>query len=149
MVLFTFECFGHSHVTSRHKSTLEFTVDSDLTFRGDCILGVRATTNLLNLPDEVKSLLRDENNNVKVILNVLGFDEEIKGKGHPNLQLSDESAIIIRKSNFLCPKTLMINADKSASDISKEIRELMKNPSSKMKVTIQIENGEIEASKQA
>jgi hypothetical protein len=149
MVLFSFKCSGHPNVTALHKSTLEFTTDSGLTLRGDCILGVKATSNLPNLPNEIKNLVRKENANVKVILVLDGYTEEIEGKGNPKLQLLDDTAIIIRKSDFICPRTLMINANKAAIDIPPNMRELMKDPDSIMDITNQVEEGAIETSKQA
>jgi len=149
MVSFSFSCHGHSNVTSRHKSTLEFTTDSDLSLRGDCILGVRATANLNGLPSDIKKLLRNEKTRIKMMIRTADYTEEIWGNGHPELQLSDKTAIIVRKSDFICPRTLMIKANKSAIDISNEIRYMMKNPDSKMEVTIHLEEGSIETSKQA
>ena len=149
MAEFSFKCYGHPYITSKHRSTIEFTTDNNLTSRGDCILGVRSDANLLSLPNDVKNLLRKKNSIVSVSLKLEGYLEVIKGFGHPDLQLNDKEAIVIRKSDYICPKTLMIHADKSAIDISEEIRERMKNPDAEMEVTIQVENGEIDASKQA
>ena len=149
MVVFSFKCYGHPNVTSKHKTTLEFTTDSNLTLRGDCILGVRSTMNLLNLPFDVKKLLRDNSCKIKVILHVEGHEIEIIGQGHPDLPLSDETAIIIRRSNFVCPRTLMINSNKAAVDIPEEVRTTMKKSHSIMKITIQVEKGDMDTSKHA
>ena len=149
MVLVSFKCYGHPNVTSKHKSTLEFTAESVLTLRGDCILGIDATTNLLKLPAEIKNIIREKESRIKLILNVNGLKEEIEGNGHPNLLLSDETAIIIRKSNFLCPRTLMINANKAANDISDEIRVIMRDPNSIMEMTLQAESGMTDTSRHA
>ncbi|MHA1198981.1 MAG: DUF371 domain-containing protein [Candidatus Heimdallarchaeaceae archaeon] len=149
MVLVSFKCYGHPNVTSIHKSTLEFTAESVLTLRGDCILGIKATTNLVNLPAEIKNIIREKESRIKLTLNVNGLMEEIEGNGHPDLLLSDETAIIIRKSNFFCPRTLMINANKSANDISDEIRVIMRDTNSIMEITLQAESGMTDTSKHA
>jgi hypothetical protein len=64
--------------------------------------------------------------------------EEIRGYGNPELELSDATAIIIRKSDYICSKTLMINSNKAAWEISREIIKLMRNSKTKMKVTISV-----------
>ncbi len=149
MISFSFKCYGHPNIASKHRSTIEFTTDSNLTPRGDCILGVKTTTNLKQLPTEIKDLIRKKNSKIKVIMKIDEFLEEIEGEGHAELSLTDETAIIIRTSNYVCPKTLVINANKAAKDISSEMRELMRNPSTIMEITIQVESGKIETSKHA
>ena len=56
--------------------------------------------------------------------------------------------MIIRKSDYTCPRTLMINANKAAKDLSRELIEELKVKERKLKVTIYVEMGEREASKQ-
>jgi hypothetical protein len=135
----SFICYGHPNVLSKHKSTLEFTTDSELTLRGDCILGVKASVGPFNLPEELKIKLREKESKVKMLLEVDGLIEEIEGTGHPELLLSDKVAIIIRKSNFICSRTLMINANKAAQDVSEQIKNKMKDKEMEMKVTIHVE----------
>lgn len=138
---FSFRCYGHTNITALHKSTLEFTTESDLTQKGDCIVGVKASTNLKSLPKNIQTLIRKNDTKIKVILKVNEFSDEIQGRGHPDLNLSDENAIIIRTSNYICPRTLMINANKAAKDILMEIRNLMKDSKTVMDVTLQLESG--------
>ncbi len=132
-------CHGHENILSTHKSTLEFTTDSFLTSTGDCIIGVKSSLNLRNLPDEFKDKIRSENSRIRIILQIGEKKEEINGFGHSSLQLSDSRAIIVRKSSFVCPKTLAINADKAACDISTDIINLLKNPKTELKVSISVE----------
>ena len=39
---YSFTCYGHENITAKHKTTLEFTKDKDLSLKGDCIVGVNA-----------------------------------------------------------------------------------------------------------
>ncbi len=149
MELFSFKCYGHPNVTSKHKSTLEFTTDTDLTPRGDCIIGIKTTSNLLDIPDEIKRIIREKDSRMKLVLRVKDYVEEIEGNGHPDLLLSDENVIIIRKSEFLCSRTLMINANKAAADIPNGIRLVMKDPDTVMEITLQVESGITDTSKHA
>jgi len=138
MANFSFYCYGHPNVLATHKSTLEFTTDKDLTSKGDCIIGVSSTTSLQSLPNVTKAKIRQYKSKLKVILEINGIIEELRGNGNPNLELSDSTAIIIRKSDYICDKTLMINSNKAACEISREIVHLMRNPENKMKVTISV-----------
>ncbi len=138
MSVFTFFCRGHPNITALHPSTIEFTSDTHMTEKGDCIIGVESSGNLFVLPTELKDKLRKRGSKITVQIETGDMIEQIKGEGSPDLELSDKNAIIIRKSAFTDPKTLMIKADKSAKDLSREIIENMKDGNSSLKITIQI-----------
>ncbi|MHA1347202.1 MAG: DUF371 domain-containing protein [Candidatus Heimdallarchaeaceae archaeon] len=139
MFLFNFHCYGHPNVSSTHKSTLEFTTESDLSSKGDCILAVKSTCSLRNLPDDLKEKMKIDGQIIKVTLKVGHEQEIITGYGSSKLSLSDENAIIIRKSSFVCSRTLMINSSKAASDISRDIVNSLTKPSAILYVTIQVD----------
>ena len=44
--MISFFCFGHKNILAKHRNTLEFTKDKDLTLNGDCIVGVNANFDL-------------------------------------------------------------------------------------------------------
>lgn len=114
---FNIKAWGHKNVRSKHKSTFEITTDKDLTLNGDCIIGLNMDKTMLDFPVEFKSKLRC--NDTRVIVNlrtVNGFDT-IYGWGDDNLTLCHPSDIVCRKSDFVCDRTLMVNADKSAKDL--------------------------------
>jgi len=148
MKSFSFFCKGHEKVLGTHKTTIEITTDTDLSLKGDCIIGINASSSLSVLPETIKNSIRSLNAEIVLLIEVDKYCEKILGKGHPNLLLSDKRAIIVRKSNFVCPRTLMINADKSASQLSREMIDKMTNPEMEMKVTIEIYRGETSTSKQ-
>ena len=62
---YSFSCYGHENITSKHKTTLEFTKDSKLGLEGDCIIGVKADFSLPQLKKFIKSL---NNNKVTIII---------------------------------------------------------------------------------
>ena len=64
--------------------------------------------------------------------------EEITGHGSSDLELSDTRAMIVRRSSFICPRTLIINADKAACDISRDFVQLLKNSKSKLQIEITV-----------
>ena len=139
MSLFNFHCYGHPNVSSTHKSTLEFTTEPNLSSKGDCILAVKSTCSLRNLPNDLKEKMKIDGQIIKVTLKVGHEQEIITGYGSSKLSLSDETALIIRKSSFVCSRTLMINSSKAASDISRDIVNSLTKPSAILYVTIQVD----------
>jgi len=118
---------GHKNVTSRHKSTFEITKDPELTLSGDCIVGVGMDRTLLDFPDEFKEMIADSNTKITVDLKTENGHDEITGFGHEDLTLTHPTDIVIRKSDFTCSRTLMINADKAARDLDEKLIDDLKN----------------------
>ena len=52
---YSFFSFGHPNITAKHKTTLEFTKDKELSLRGDCIIGVNSTFELKEIKKMIKS----------------------------------------------------------------------------------------------
>ncbi|HIH34933.1 MAG TPA: DUF371 domain-containing protein [Methanosphaera sp.] len=132
---YSFFARGHENVTSLHKSTFEITTDESLTLKGDCIIGVKSGVTLNDLPEEIKDHIKTDNEKIELILETDNFSDKIVGYGSSKLTLDHPSDMVCRKSDFTCSRTLMINADKAAKDLDKNlINELKKG--SKLKVTI-------------
>jgi hypothetical protein len=122
-------------VTSRHKSTFEITKDPELTLSGDCIVGVDMDRTMLDFPDEFKEMIADSSTKITVDLKTENGHDEITGFGHEDLTLTHPTDIVIRKSDFTCSRTLMINADKAARDLDEKLIDDLKNEKI-MEVTI-------------
>jgi len=127
-----FFVYGHRNTLGTHKNTLEFTKDSELTLKGDCIVGVKADFDL----DEIKELIRNNKNN-KIIIKIISssVSESIKAELNPDFKSDKE--LVIRKTDFLSDRTFAINADKAAVDIDREIIETLKKPSEKIEIIIE------------
>ncbi|ABR54610.1 Protein of unknown function DUF371 [Methanococcus vannielii SB] len=122
---FTIFAKGHENIIGSHKSTLEITKEEHLTCAGDCILGICADQSMVDFPKIFKENLKTSKK-IVVEIEVEGLKEIITGKGNPNLTYTHEKDIVIRKSDFLCSRTLMINSDKASKDINREIIEKLK-----------------------
>ena len=72
---------------------------------------------------------------ITVILDTENGHDEIVGFGHENLTLTHPTDIVCRTSDYVCPRTLMINADKAARDLDSDLIEDLKNEK-EMEVTI-------------
>ncbi|MCX8153165.1 MAG: DUF371 domain-containing protein [Candidatus Bathyarchaeota archaeon] len=128
--------YGHQNIQATHKITLEFTRDWHLTKRGDCILAVATNKALSDLSSSFKETMRKPNAKLTVLINVGDLTEQINAFGSPNLILAHPSDMIVRKSDFICGRTLAIRADKAAWDLSRELIEKLKNPQQKVNITL-------------
>ncbi|HJM24913.1 MAG TPA: DUF371 domain-containing protein [Nitrosopumilus sp.] len=136
---FEIEFSGHKNIRSNHQKTLEITKESHLTTQGDCIVGVNASSSCSDLPQELKNKLKSENTLVIFTIKVDDQEFTIKGKGHPELTLTHLNDIVIRKSNFVCPRTLSVNCDKASDLLPREMVTLLQNPKTKGTFTITVD----------
>lgn len=111
---------GHGNVTAKHRTTLEITKENHLTPRGDCIIAISADKSLPELSREFKHSLRNHKAKLEIILHCSNLTEKITAYGDPNLTLRHPMDMVVRKSNFICDRTLAIKADKAAIDLDKE-----------------------------
>jgi hypothetical protein len=130
--------FGHRNVTSRHRTTLEITSDDEISKRADCIVGVGADKGIKDLSEEFKSKARGRRATIELTLRVGDIEEKIIGKGHPDLSFTHETDMVIRKSEFICGRTLMIKADKSSRDLKAEIVGKLKKQGQKVEILINV-----------
>ncbi|MCV0430025.1 DUF371 domain-containing protein [Nitrosopumilus sp.] len=125
---FEIEFFGHENIRSNHQKTIEITKESNLTPRGDCIVGVNAKSSCADLPASLKSKLKNPDVKIKFSIRVDGESFIIEGKGHPDLILSHSEDIVIRKSDFICPRTLGIQCDKASDLLPRSMVKKLQNP---------------------
>lgn len=130
---------GHPNVTARHKTTLEITCEEHLNRSGDCIVGVGADRALRDLSPSFKKLARDEEARITLTLEVSGLKEVITGRGHSALSFEHPRDMVVRKSTFTCPRTLMVKADRSAREIPREFVEKLQDPRATLVASITVE----------
>ncbi len=136
---FEIEFSGHENIRSNHQKTIEITKESNLTTQGDCIVGVNATSSCADLPQELKDKLRISDSKVTFSINVGEHEFVLKGKGHPNLILTHSEDIVIRKSDFICPRTLAVKCDKASDLLPREMVSLLQDPKTKGTFTITVD----------
>ncbi len=128
---------GHRNVTSHHKSTFEITKDAEIGPTADCIVGVDMDKTMLDFPQEFKDKIANSNTKIIVELKTENGYDEITGFGHEDLTLTHPTDIVIRKSDYVCSRTLMIGADKAAKDLDGDLIDDLKNEKI-MEVTIKL-----------
>ena len=122
-----FKAYGHQNVISEHKSTVELTSEGHLTRQGTCIIGIGANLTLNDLDSEIKALAQLETTKIVLRMVVDGLVEEVTGTGGSGLTYLDPTSMVARTSSYQCDRTLMINADKAASDLSRNFIEKLKD----------------------
>ena len=128
MHLVRFKAYGHENVIGEHKTTVEITTEDYLTKQGTCIVGVEANQKLSDLAPKIRELVTLETTKIVLVMEVEGIIEQVTGTGGQNLTYSDSVSMVARTSSYQCERTLMINADKAASNLSREfVRLLRKN----------------------
>ena len=120
--------YGHKNIRSLHPKTIEITTDSDLTVNGDCIIGVRASCGCQDIPEKMKQMLQNPKSKVTCTIIVKDFSFKIKGNGSEKLTLTNPHDIVIRKSSFVCPRTLATNCDTASDAIPRKIVKALQNP---------------------
>ncbi len=134
-MIFKIKTKGHKNVSSLHKSTFEITKDQEIGPAADCIIGVDMDNTMNEFPQEFKSKIANKNTKITVILDSENGHDEIVGFGHDDLTLTHPTDIVCRTSDYVCSRTLMINANKSAKDLDLALIEDLKNEK-EMEVTI-------------
>jgi len=103
--------------------TIEITKESHLTPQGE----------------DLKNKLKDPNTRVTFSISVGPHEFIIKGMGHSDLILTHSDDIVIRKSNFICPRTLAVKCDKASDMLPREMVSLLQNPKTIGTFTIIVE----------
>ncbi|NWG09921.1 MAG: DUF371 domain-containing protein [Nitrososphaerales archaeon] len=137
-VLDTIDFFGHHLIKATHKTTLEVTKEEGLSPRGDCIIGVRANKSCWDLDSRLKMLMANEipvRNTIQV--NDLSFN--INAMGNPSLMLTDKRDVVIRKSDYICPRTLAIRSNKAAIDMPRLMILMLKRNDAKGIMSISVD----------
>jgi hypothetical protein len=120
--------YGHRNIKSFHTKTIEITKDPNLSLRGDCIIGVSANKSCWDVSDKLKHILKDDNTSIIIDVVVANMSFIIKGLGNSRLLLLSRHDIVIRKSSFICERTIAIQCDKASSDIPREMIMSLQNP---------------------
>ncbi|HYL66499.1 MAG TPA: DUF371 domain-containing protein [Nitrosopumilaceae archaeon] len=129
---------GHKNIRSLHPKTIEITTEPNLTLNGDCIIGVEASCGCNDIPEQMKTLMLNSKSEIFFTISVKDVSFKVKGNGHENLILTNPHDIVIRKSSFICPRTLAINCDLASNSIPRQMIKTLQNPDSKGVFSIDI-----------
>ena len=130
--------YGHENIQATHKTTFEITKEAQLSRRGDCIIAVSANKTMTDFSSEFKENLRKEKAKIMILIEAGDAAEVMNAFGSPRLILTHRTDMVVRKSNYICNRTLAIQADKAACDLSRKLAEKLRNPKQKVKITLTV-----------
>ena len=130
--------YGHENIQCTHKSTLEITREAQLSKKGDCIIAVSAEKAVVDLSSEFKEKLREKNARISMLIEAGEVAEVVNAFGDPRLILTHPTDMVVRKSSYVCSRTLAIQADKAAWELSRELVERLRKPKQKVKITLTV-----------
>jgi uncharacterized protein len=133
------EFYGHPMVRSKHRNTIEVTRDPNLTISGDCIIGVRADKGLSDLSKDVRDSIRVDGSELFITIEVPPESFVVRATGSSLLSLEDSHEMVLRKTEFISPRTLAIRADAAAKDIPRRIVENLRSPDCRGLLRIEVQ----------
>lgn len=134
----TILAYGHQSILGTHPTTLEITRAKDVTRKGDCIIAVSADKAVGDLDAEFKQKLRTEGAELTILIQAGEAIEMLTASGSPHLILTHRSDMVVRRSSFVCSRTLAVQADKSARDLSRRLIGLLKSPRQEVRITLTV-----------
>ena len=123
--------YGHPNIRSLHAKTIEITKDEHLTPRGDCIIGVKANKACADLDQSLKHRLRSNSSVVKIEIIVGDESFLISGRGDERLSMLNAHDIVLRKTNFVCPRTMSVLSNKASSDMPRKLVKMLQDQETK------------------
>jgi hypothetical protein len=130
--------YGHENIQATHKTTFEITKEAQLSRRGDCIIAVSANKTMTDFSSEFKENLRKEKAKIIILIEAGDAAEVVNAFGSPRLILTHRTDMVVRKSNYICNRTLAIQADKAACDLSRKLAEKLRNSKQKVKIALTV-----------
>jgi len=131
---------GHENITSTNRTTFEITKETHLTKRGDCIIAVGSNTGANELDPQFKKTAQSEKARIRITISADGEVEVVNAWGNPKLSFTHPTDLVVRKSNYICSRTLAIRADKAARDLSPTLVEKLHDRKRRVKITLTAEN---------
>jgi hypothetical protein len=135
----TIFAYGHENIKATHKSTFEITKDARLSQKGDCVIAVSADKSMADLSPKFKKNLRKENAKVIILIETKEEAEAVNAFGSQRLILTHPTDIVVRKSSYICSRTLVIQADKAACALSRKLVEKLRSPKQRVKITLTVD----------
>jgi len=139
-VIIAFFAHGHENIQATHETTFEVTKETTITKRGDCIIAVEATKGVADLPLEFKEAARKKGAQITITIEAGELKEIVRAKGSPRLLFTHPTDLVVRKTDYVCGRTLAIRAGKAASDLSRKLVEKIRGSSQRIRITLAVES---------
>lgn len=130
-MIYKFHAYGHQNILATHKTTLEFTKDSELTLNGDCIVGVKADFDLNKIRKFIKKI-----KNRKITITIEAINKKVHEKitAEVNPSFNSNKELVIRKTDFLSERTFAMKANKAAFEMKRELVNALKEKGTEISI---------------
>ncbi len=129
---------GHEHVTAEHASTLEVTSDDWLTPAGDCIVAVEADRVPADFKDAFVTACREPTATITATFVAGDHKQTVTGHGHPDLTFESDRSMVLRTSEYVDDRTVMVGADTAAEGIDRALVRALAS-GAELRVTFEVE----------
>ncbi len=129
---------GHPEVRATHVRTIEVTKDTELTVNGDCIVGLGADRGLLDLPERFRKRLQ-AGVAVTFTLDLSGESFSFRAEGDTRLGLLNRKEMVIRKSDYVCGRTLAVRSEAAAVDLPRSMVKMLRRRETEGELAMEVE----------
>jgi len=121
------------------------TTDDWLTPAGDCIVAVEADRAPADFDSGFVEACRDPLATITATLRVTPSDDAparattVEGHGHPDLTLDSDRSAVLRTSEYVDDRTVMVGADRAAADLDREFVDALVRPDTELTLELAVE----------
>jgi hypothetical protein len=134
----TFAAHGHVNIRANHEKTIEVTRETHLTTQGNCIAAVASEKGLRDLPQAMREAAKRSDTIISLSIRLGDKVFTTTGRGDPALTWEHPTDMVARISGYVCPRTLMVHADKATIHMPRSLVQLLKDPTTVVSVTVTI-----------
>jgi uncharacterized protein len=135
----SFTARGHINIRATHEKTIEVTKETHLTTQGDCIAAIAAEKGIRDLPTQMREAAKRSDSVISLSLKLGDRVFTTTGRGDPALTWEHPTDMVARMSGYVCPRTLMVHADKATIHMPRSLVQLLKDPTKIVQITITVE----------
>jgi hypothetical protein len=132
---FIITAYGHPSLLATHRTTWQLTKEDHLSTSGDCIIGVRSSVGLEELPQWLADHLKN-GEEIEIELSCDNFCFKGRASGHVELRLSDPVDMVFRRSSFISDRTIAINSSFVAMDLPREMIKYLQSHEAELEIKI-------------
>lgn len=114
-------CHGHTNIRGLHKTTFEITKETELSPKGDCIIAVGADKGAADLSPAFRQAIADDSAVLHTTLTCGEISVTILSQGASGITLTHPADLVWRRSSFVCPRTIAVYSDHTASLLPREL----------------------------
>ena len=98
-----------------------------------------ADKGIKDLSDEFKRILKKTSVKLTIVIQANDKRERVEAWGTPKLTFDHATDLVVRKSSYVCERTLAIKANKAAKDFSRCLVAKLKSSQQKIDIVLTVE----------